>query len=83
MVSHRQRRKMIMNEILNTAKKSFAVGSPLPKEELIACVCLEYGCGRKTVLEYLRILITAKRLKEEWTHNNSFLVYNKEIEIEV
>lgn len=53
MVSHEEVRLERLNTIKASVKQA---GKDLDIEKLINVCCLEWGCTRRTILEYLRVL---------------------------
>ena len=53
MVSHEEQRKIRIGIIKRSMKEA---GKHLDKEKLIAVCCMDWGCSRRTVLEYLKMI---------------------------
>jgi len=53
MVSHEEVRLERMNTIRASAEEA---GDDLNKDKLINVCCAEWGCTRRTVLEYMKVL---------------------------
>jgi len=53
MVSHEEVRLERLNTIKASVKKA---GKDLNVDKLINVCCLEWGCSRRTILEYLKVL---------------------------
>jgi len=72
-----QRRQTILNKIVITLNQADKLNTKIPKNALIAEVCLEFGSSRKKVMEYIKILLDSKRVKETWDRKDTYLEINK------
>ena len=57
-MTNEQRRQQRLQTIERLCKEKIII-----KDKLIANLCYEWGCGRRTVLEYLKILEGCSRIK--------------------
>ena len=57
-MSHELRRKNRMIQVETMCKNRIVI-----KDKLVSSLCYEWGCGRRTVLDYLKILEGCERIK--------------------
>lgn len=53
-----------VNQILSVIKQSTKRNKGADKEKLIAIMCMEWGTSRRTMVEYLKMLIDSDRVME-------------------
>jgi hypothetical protein len=56
MTSHEEKRRSRIQIIKNTITKAKEKGKAINKEKLVATCCIDWGCSRRTVLEYISII---------------------------
>jgi len=64
-MAHQDKRIQNINKIKNTVYKASDKDTPVSEEKLIAEICYDSGITRRTVKEYIDVLVNAGAIKRE------------------
>ena len=59
------KRQSRLKQIEASVNKANAEGRVIDREKLVATTCMQFGCSRRTALEYINTLVNAGRISLE------------------